>query len=262
MFNEAFQKMNMESLYLVYDIIGKNLNDMVKGLKILKFKGFNVTIPHKIIIMKFLDVIDEKASLIGAVNTVVNNNGKLIGYNTDVDGVLSAFSGIKSNFHDIRATILGSGGAARACIVALAIRGCKQFIILNRTQKNAKNLIKEYGKKLNIQAICRELDNQSIKKSIDESQILVNATSVGMRSIGFPTLVPYEFIKSKMIVFDVVYKPYKTKLLSESENKRCIIIPGIEMLIGQASSAFKLWTNKETPIQTMRKSALQSLGVY
>ncbi len=259
MHNEAFRATDLDYVYLAFDV-KESLEEAVDGLRTLGVKGFNVTMPYKVAIIDLLDSIDEGASLVGAVNTVLNNGGKLIGYNTDVDGVVSALETTNLSLNGLRALLIGAGGAARACIVALVSKGCREIIILNRTISRAELIIKELSQKIEMTCTTEELTTDSLKRAISSAHILLNTTPIGAYPKLDESIVPPEFIKKDIVVFDAVYKPKKTKLLRDAQRRGARIIPGYEMFVGQGVKSFELWTGIDAPIDTMKRIILEALG--
>ena len=189
--------------------------------------------------MKFIDVIDPVAKKIGAVNTIVNNDGKLTGYNTDIIGAIKAIES-KTEIKDKNVTILGAGGAARAIAVGVLEKQGK-LTILNRTVEKAEKLSKEFN--------CNFGPLQDFEKI--KTDILINTTSVGMHPEINETPINTKFVKN-VFVLDAIYSQEKTKLLQKAEKNNCTIISGIEMYINQAAGQFKIWTGKEADINFMR----------
>ncbi len=260
MHNEAFRAKGLNYVYLAFDVDTSRLKEAVEGLRALKVKGFNVTMPHKVAILNLLDRINEGASLVGAVNTVVNDDGELIGYNTDVNGIISALEAKVRSLKGLKALLIGAGGAARACIVALVSKGCKEIIIMNRTFDKAKLMAEDLGKKLKMNYNLEELSMNSLKKAINSVDILMNATPIGTNPNLDESIVPQELIKKDMVVFDAVYNPKKTKLIRDAEKMGAKVIPGYEMFVGQGAASFKLWTGIDAPIDIMRRAVLKALG--
>ncbi|MEM3078492.1 MAG: shikimate dehydrogenase [Nitrososphaerales archaeon] len=260
MHNEAFRAKGLNYVYLAFDVDTSRLKEAVEGLRALKVKGFNVTMPHKVAILNLLDRINEGASLVGAVNTVVNDDGELIGYNTDVNGIISALEAKFHSLKGLKALLIGAGGAARACIVALVSKGCKEIIIMNRTFDKAKLMVEDLGKKLKMNYNLEELNMNSLKKAINSVDILMNATPIGTYPNLDESIVPQELIKKDMVVFDAVYNPKKTKLIRDAEKMGAKVIPGYEMFVGQGAASFKLWTGIDAPIDIMRRAVLKALG--
>ena len=255
MHNKTYEENSMNYLYLPLEIEEENIEDVLKGIKHMKFIGFNVTIPYKIKIMKFLDEIDTLAKKIGSVNTVKITNGKLIGFNTDGSGFVKSLQiDSKIDVNKNKFLLLGAGGASRSIAMTLADRGAEKILIANRTVEKAKELSTEVNSK--VRKCCSYVDINSIKKMKESTNIvdvIINTTSLGM----YPNIegcpINTELLLKKHLVADIVYNPVKTKLLKEAENKGCKIQNGLGMLINQAAEAFEIWTDKEAPIGDMRK---------
>jgi shikimate dehydrogenase len=224
----------------------------VKGLKSLGISGFNVTIPHKIPMVKYLDEVEKEAANIGAINTVVTRNGKLIGYNTDGAGAYRALRAAGSDPQDKRVTILGAGGAARAIAFHLApLSG--NIIILNRTRDTAVSLALEL-QKAGWNVTGRGLTPQTLTEQVGKTDILINATSLGMYPRVDETPVGRDLIHSKMAVFDIVYNPLRTKLLRAAKEAGAKVIGGLQMLIYQGILAFEIWTGRTPSMKTMARA--------
>lgn len=240
-----YNKINkMNSVYLTFDIEKHNLQSIINSFKIMGIKGFNVTLPHKIKIMEYLDDISNEAKIISAVNTVKNVNGSLIGYNTDGIGFLKSLELENISVKDKVILLLGAGGVANAIATSLAIAEAKKLIIINRTVAKAKNLtnkiknnfsdvLVEYGK-LNL--------NNILKDKID---MVINCTSIGMYPNIEYSPITFDGFSEKLIVFDTIYKPKKTKFLQLAEEKGYKTINGLSMLINQAIFSQKIWHEEE-----------------
>lgn len=258
--NEAFRKLGLNYVYLAFRVTSDSLEHAVKGLKVLGASGFNVTIPHKSAIIKYLDEVDREAMFIGAVNTVVNEYGKLVGYNTDVVGVINTFKSLNISLSGTSATILGAGGASRAVLYALASNGSSEVYIINRTYERALSLAEEFSIKFpNVVFRPMSLTVDNLRAAIGRTHILINTTSVGMYPNVNESLIPPELLKDDLIVFDVVYNPVETKLLRDAKLRGATTIDGVHMLVHQAAAAFKLWTKVEPPIDFMFDIAYSSL---
>ena len=258
MHNEAFKAAGINAIYLAFDVLPSSLKQAVFGMRALNILGFNVTIPHKVSIIDLLDGVDQQAKDVGAVNTVVNRGGRLKGYNTDVTGVSGAFNRNGISVSGRTALILGAGGAARACLAALIAEGCKKFLVLNRTLRRARSLEKEFTRKHGIKCVAMKLTTAAIREACRSSDIVVNATPIGTYPKVDESIVPNECLTRDHIVFDVVYKPVRTKLIEEASKAGATVIPGLEMLVEQGAAAFKLWTRRDPPTQIMRR-AVQSV---
>lgn len=235
--NTRFKKLRLNNNYVKFRV--NNLKKFMKNFRKWDFKGASVTMPYKMEIIKYLDDGSNTAKKIGAVNTIVNKNGKLIGHNTDCYGAVKAIKN-KTKIKNKKITVFGAGGAARAIIYGLKKEKGK-ITILNRTVSKAKKLAEEFN--------CN-YGNLNNFKNID-TDILVNATSVGMRPKINQTLIPKKFLKN-MVVFDVVFNPPKTRLIKDAESNNCKVISGIEMLLYQAAKQFELWTNKKISVSVIK----------
>ena len=247
----AFREMNLDSSYIAYRIPKGELEEGIEGLKKIKIHGFNITIPHKVEMMKFLDKVDESCSLIGAVNTVINNGGILKGYNTDMDGFLEPFKKKKLNIVDTKVLLLGAGGAARAIVAGFAKEKAKSITIANRTLEKADNL-SEFAKKIGLNS--KAIKIEEIKDTAKDYDIIVNATSIGLQNES--SIISLEGINEKTIIYDIVYRPLNTDFIKKAKVKNAIIIYGYEMLLGQAVRAFEIWHGVEAPYNAMKKALL------
>jgi shikimate dehydrogenase len=245
--NAAFEDKGINAVYLAFET--RDIEGCIRGIRSLGIKGLSVTIPFKSEIIPLLDEVDDLARLIGAVNTVVNENGLLRGYNTDAVGALRALEE-KIDISCKRAVIIGAGGAARAIGYILKQRGL-EIIIANRSIERGVDL-------------CRSLDCKFIR--IEEvtdasADILINTTPVGMSPGMDMCPVPYDALKQGMVVMDIIYNPLKTKLLVVAEARGCIIINGLAMFIYQGAEQFRLWTGIDAPLEVMRHSVEKELSV-
>ena len=247
----AFRELNLDCSYIAYRIPKGELEEGIEALKKINIDGFNVTIPHKIEMMKYLDKMDETCSLIGAVNTVSNEEGVLKGYNTDMDGFLDPFKKKTIMIHDTSVLLLGAGGAARAIVAAFAKEHAKQITIANRTLEKANNLAK-FANKIGLAA--KPMEITQIRDNLEIYDIIVNATSIGLKNEKSP--ITLDSIKPKTIVYDIVYMPMNTDFLKTAKEKGATVIYGYEMLLGQAIRAFEIWHNIEAPYNAMKKALL------
>jgi len=247
----AFRELNLDCSYIAYRIPKGELKEGIDALKKIKIDGFNVTIPHKVEMMKYLDKMDESCSLIGAVNTVTNNEGILKGYNTDMEGFLDPFRKKKIKIQDTKILLLGAGGAARAIVAGFAKENAKHITIANRTLENANNLA-QFANKIGLNA--DSITIEKIGNNFEDYKIIVNATSIGLKNE--PSPISFESIKPETVVYDVVYMPMNTDFLKNAKERKAIIIYGYEMLLGQAARAFEIWHSVEAPYNAMKKALL------
>lgn len=255
--NVAIELKKLDYIYLPFDVPAANLRNSVKGMNALGIKGFNVTIPHKESIIQYLSNLSEEASIIGSVNTVANDLGKLTGYNTDVNGVVETLIPYKNEITGSQVCVVGAGGGSRAVIYAL-IRHFKplKIFLINRTEGRAELLKNYFSAKMKFDGFkTRELFPPDLVEVFRDSKLIVNATPIGM----FPenddaiTRLENSFVKGQ-IVFDLVYNPPRTKLLQLAEKKGAIALDGLKMLVHQAAKAFEIWTGEQVPVLELQRS--------
>ncbi len=246
MHNAAFKALGIKAVYGLLPLHPSKLKEGIEGIRVLNIKGVSVTVPHKENVMAFLDEVDNIAREIGAVNTIINQEGKLFGVNTDWIGVKKAIEQ-KINLSGKKAVVIGAGGAARAVVYAL-VKGGAQVLIFNRTYEKAKKLASELG--------GEPFPLSQIKNATGD--ILVQTTSVGLNEDKSP--VPKEILSRFKVVMDIVYKPLETRLLREAKEAGCEVIDGLEMLVYQGVEQFFLWKNIRPSAELMRKAALEELS--
>lgn len=253
MMNQAFQTASLPFVYLAFDVPPQELAAAVRGLRALECRGWNVTIPHKVSIIDYLDELDESARKIGAVNTVVNDDGYLIGKNTDGAGYLQSLKEeMKVNPRESQVVILGAGGAARAVAHALVAAGVEELVIANRTVSRGEELAASLGS--GVQAVPLE----EVGRWIKEATLLVQTTSVGMEPDREGIPIDPALLHERLIVSDLVYNPYHTRLLKEAKARGSRIHSGLGMLVHQAALAFTHWTGKPAPLEKMWQAAQSS----
>ncbi len=255
--NVAFEIKKLDYLYLPFDVPAANLGNALKGMVALGIKGFNVTIPHKVNIIQLLNNVSDEAAGVGAVNTIVNDLGILTGYNTDVFGVLKSLDKYKNSLSGKEVTIIGAGGSARAAVYTL-IKYFKPSAIniVNRTEQKAEGVRKYFYEKMKFDAIrCFELFPDNLGEVLRNSRLIINATPVGMYpEIDEAVVSQPDYFNKDQIVFDLVYNPGRTRLLSIASKQGAQVINGIEMLVNQASKAFQLWTGESMPVPELTRS--------
>jgi shikimate dehydrogenase len=257
MHNDAFQHLGIRAHYHAFHVEPGRLQDAVTGLRALGVSGFNVTVPHKVNIIEFLDQVDKEALEIGAVNTVVNVNGKLIGYNTDGQGFVRALLEILDAPLEQRSILLiGAGGAARGILFSLAANGAKRIDLCNRTLTNAEKLLKDC--KINISSNI--LTISEAEKRLDQYQLIINTTSVGMHPNIEQMPLNVERLVQGTIVSDIIYNPLETKLLKEAKKRKAITQNGVGMFVYQGALAFEKWTGIWPNIDRMKNIVIQKLG--
>ncbi len=253
MHNAALQAQSLDMVYLAFDVLPSRLEKAVAGLRALGFRGVNVTIPHKEAILPLLDHVDSSAFRIGAVNTVVNDDGRLSGYNTDQTGFAAALRGLHPNgAHGLTCFVAGAGGGARAVVAALMADGAREIHVYNRTYERAVTLCRQassWG-----ETPCRAITEHEAFAVARGADILVNATSVGLHPSVKESSVPVDILHSRQIVLDLVYGPAPTTLVREAKARGATAIDGKEMLVMQAAGSYELWTGRRAPVDVMRTS--------
>jgi len=258
MHNAAFKNKGVDCAYLAFRVKKEELGKAIEGMRALNMRGLNITIPHKVAVIPFLDELDHLADKIGAVNTIVNNGGVLRGYNTDATGFLQALRerGIEPKGKSV--VILGAGGASRAISFILAEKG-SSLVILNRTWDKAKICTDRISQIFTREVEALELNKENLSRVLGKADILVNATSVGMRPDINETPVTSNLLKPGLVVFDIVYNPIKTRLQREAEAAGATVISGLDMLVWQGASAFEKWTGLKAPVELMKQEAIKLL---
>jgi shikimate dehydrogenase len=252
--NAALRKEGIDAIYLAARVKPERLGIAVRGLSSIGCVGFNVTMPHKVRIVEFMDELDESAMAAGAVNTVKNVEGRLVGYNTDCKGVSEALA--RSDIRDFRAAVLGAGGAARATCIGLESLGHVQSIVLiNRTYETAVELAALLSKRgLPVKAVRWD----EMRSVLKESDLLINTTSRGMYPDVEDSPVPKECLRPGMVVLDLVYYPWRTKLLRDAESAGSTTVTGLEVLVYQGAESFRIWFGREPDVELMMSVAIEA----
>jgi len=240
MHNVAFEHLKLNYVYFAFTVT--DVENAVKGMRALNFRGFSVSMPHKIAVMKYLDNVDETAKAIGAVNTVINDDGVLTGYNSDWIGAITALKEA-TKIQGNKVLVVGAGGAARAIVYGLSKEGAN-FKIINRTVTKAKELAKKYN---------AESGGLEELKNLSNYDIVMNTTPVGFKNPK-DSPIPKNLLSSKQTVFDVVFMPLESKLIQEAKEIGCKTTPGWKMLLYQAVWQFEKYTGKKAPVEVMEKA--------
>ena len=257
MHNAAFAELGLDYAYVAFDVNPDDLKSAVDGAKSLNIKGFNVTIPHKIEVMQYLDELDEVARLIGAVNTIDFKNLK--GYNTDGIGAVRAIEEVTS-IKDKNVVVAGAGGASRAISFYLAKFGAGSMTILNRNANKAKNLAGDVLKSDLIGDVGADSISE-IDSYLKDADILVDTTPLGMDPhVNDEPIAKSDAMHDGLVVFDAVYNPNETVLLKEAIKAGAKPVYGIRMLLYQGAESFKIWTGRDAPIDVMQDALNKHLG--
>ena len=258
MHNAAFRKIGFNAIYFPFEVKPEDLKDALRAVKVLGISGLNLTIPHKESCIRYLDGLSSEAKLIGAVNTIVADNKRLVGYNTDGEGFIIS---LKKDAHvdpgGKKIFILGAGGAAKAIGFKLAKEGAAKIKIADIIRKRSLSLasnIKSNFSGCKVEVIRMD----SISKLLADVDIFINATPIGLKHDD-PLLIHPDLLHPKLVVCDLIYNPPQTKLLKCAMNKGLISINGLGMLLYQGAVCFELWTKKKAPIEIMKEALKNSL---
>jgi len=258
MHNAAFRALGLDCRYIAIQVPKGTLADVVKAMRKLRITGFNVTHPHKVEIVRLLDRLDESAKLVGAVNTVKTERGKLIGYNTDGAGAVRALEREVGKLAGRRVVLLGAGGAARAIAFSLVKAGAK-LTLANRTASKARRLAAEIKRKLGVEVAVVSIKKRALTEAIKRADLLINATTIGMAPKVNETLVTADMMHRRLVVNDIVYEPLQTKLLREAKCAGAKTVNGLGMLVNQGALALEIWTWKRAPAKVMEAAAKREL---
>jgi shikimate dehydrogenase len=254
--NAAFNKLGMNSSYIAFRVRKGELKESIESLRAIGVSGFNITVPHKVEVINYLDQLDISVRKANAVNTVHNVGGVLKAYNTDIYGFIHPLHLRKINFNGMKVLLIGAGGAARAALAALADEnGISEINIANRSEGNARLLL-EVSVPLGLN--CKIVQWEEIPAFSKTAELIVNATTVGMNSE--PSLLDYQNINKHGIVYDIVYRPIHTALLDNAKQAGAEVIYGYEMLLHQGAKSFEIWTGMSAPIDGMKKALLGTVG--
>ncbi len=245
MHNRALAEIGCNAVYLAFKVT--DCGSAIKGIRALNIKGVSVTLPHKVAVMAHLDEVDETATRIGAVNTIVNNNGKLTGYNTDCQGAVKALQN-RTSIAGKSVAIIGAGGAARA--VGFGLKSAAgRLSIVNRTRATGEHLAADLQAEF--------LPIEAFKP--DRYEILINTTPVGMHPDTDATPIANYAFARESVAMDIVYNPIKTRFLKEAAARGCRTISGVDMFVFQGAHQFELWTGQKAPVAAMQQAVLDAL---
>lgn len=253
--NNAFKKLGLNYAYLSFEVNKDNLKDAVKSIKTLKMRGVNLSMPNKKEVIQYLDEISETAKLSQSVNTIVNDNGILKGYSTDGKGFFKSLEEEEIFVKNKNITILGTGGASISIISQAVFEGVENIFVFKRDKnwEEQKKILDNISDKTNCKIELYSLEDKNIlKRKIEESILLINATNVGMKE-NISLIEDKSFFRKDLIVSDIIYNPTKTKLLQIAEKEGCKIVNGIGMLLYQGALSFELWTDKKMPVEYIKE---------
>jgi shikimate dehydrogenase len=256
MHNAAFAKAGLDYVYVPFHVRPDDLADAIAGFKAINVVGINVTLPHKQAVIRSVTSISREAELIGAVNTLTFVEGNIYGDNTDAPGVLKALEedgNMSGSPVGENVVVLGAGGAARAVVVALALRGVASITIANRTVEKAVSLAEEMDRKTGVSMQGMGLTDERLPLAVRESKLLVNTATTSM-DVTQPLLIAAAWLQPNTIVYDIVYTPPVTPLMQAATERGCQTLGGIGMLVHQGAIAFEKWTGVTPCTQTMRQA--------
>ena len=257
----ALDAIGFDATYEAWDTPALDLPVAVERLRSGSVLGANVTVPHKVEAMRLVDRPDAVAERVGAVNTIVNEGGRLFATNTDVAGILRALGAAGVTIEGARVLLLGAGGAARAVLVAMRQAGAANVTVANRTPARAEELRSLGGSELPIDVIALDADDEVLRGAAESASIVVNATSVGMRDGPAPldSPLPARLLHPRQAVFDLVYTPRQTLLLAAAEAAGARPVEGLAMLVHQGAESLRRWTGAEPPLDVMFEAARRAL---
>lgn len=248
----AFRALGLKAFYLSFEVRREEFLRLMRRRKNLVLDGFNVTVPYKEEVLRFLDGVSPEARAIGAVNTVLRKGGRWMGFNTDSRGFTASLEkDAKFRAAGKKILILGAGGSARAAAYALAQKGAKIISIANRTPARAKKIVTQYRR------LFPEVEWRN--SNLAEADLVVNATSVGLRKGDRSLVRPRDFLNRRALFVDLIYKPAETRFLREARLAGHPTLNGLGMLLYQGAEAFRLWTGFKAPLEVMQKTLIESL---
>ena len=270
--NAAFDHLGLNYVYVAFRV--EDVSSAIAGVRGMGIRGLSVTIPHKVEIIKYLDKIDEIADRTGSVNTIVNENRSLKGYTTDGTAAVRSLKEKGVDIKGKRILILGSGGAARAIAFTLIMKERPASLVIGGIiQKEIDKLVQDISGFTPLEVNTKSgavapddllltgfiVNDESLEKQVQDIDILIQCTPVGMHPKTDNTPVPKRLLRDSLAVFDIIYNPLKTRLIRDAEETGCVVVSGIDMFVYQAALQFELWTGKPAPIKVMRETLLEKL---
>jgi len=258
--NAAFAALGLDFVYVGFRV--EDVKSALAGMRALEnFRGMSVTIPHKIEIMQYMDEIPEVDRHIGSINTVINENGRLIGLGTDGPGALKAIRAAGVDLAGCNVLMLGAGGASRAIAFTLAKEsGLGRLAMLDINEELLKGLTADLEQGTEAAIIGETLHEDTVRKHMEGADLVINCTPVGMHPRVDATLVPAEFFRPGQVIFDIVYNPLETRLLTEARERGLKVIHGVEMFVNQAVLQFERFCGAEAPVEVMRRVVMEKLA--
>lgn len=258
MYNESFRLLGLDFVYLCFDTAGAELGTIIQTLRDINVFGFNLTMPDKERVLPFLDELSPAARMIGAVNTVKNENGRLIGHNTDGIGYMRSLTDHGYPVQSAPMTLIGAGGAASSIAIQAALDGVPRLHIINRRGRSWNNALR-LADTINQNTACHAdvtdlADQDAVHRRILESGLLTNATSLGMApNTDCTPLSDTSAFHPDLLVSDIIYNPRETRLLAQARAAGCQTFNGMYMLLYQGEAAFRIWTGQDMPVEQIRE---------
>ena len=257
--NAAFTHLNLDFIFTAFKVKATELEIAIQGMRSLNIYGLNVTMPHKNSVINYLDEKDPLVSFLNSANTIVNKKGRLFGFSTDGIGAIKALQENGVDLSSSKVLLLGAGGAGRAIAFSILDK-VEDLVVLNRDPAKIKNLEFDLKLKFNKNIHFDLLSKNSLKKNLRSSDVLINATNIGMKPNSNLSIINPKLLTSDLTVMDIVYTPIETKLLADAKKVGAKTIDGVEMLIYQGAASFELWTDRKAPIEIMRLAALKQIS--
>ena len=258
MMEKAFVQVGLDWRYLTLEVAPENLADAVRGMRAMGFRGCNLTIPHKVEVIQYLDRTSEAATLMGAVNCVNRVGDELVGENTDGKGFVQSLREVTDPTGK-NVLILGAGGAARAIAVEVGLAGAAQITIVNRDETRGQQLVELLNEKVHVPAQYVQWVG-SIEVP-PEVEVVINATSIGLGDASARVPLAVQTLEPDMVVADVIFNPPETRLIRDARSRGCQTLDGLGMLVNQAVIAFKIWTGQDANAEVMRDALEEFLGL-
>lgn len=257
----ALDALGIDARYEAWDTPAADLQSATERIRARSTLGANVTVPHKVAALRLIDRPDSAVEQIGALNTIVNREGRLDATNTDVAGLLNALAAVEVELAGVNVVILGAGGAARAAVVAMRRAGVGRVTIANRTAARAEELVALGGTDLDVRTCPLDSESERLRVSVTAARLIIQSTSLGMRDgpDAGATPIPARLMRPGQIAFDLVYTPERTPFLEAAEQAGARAVGGLAMLVHQGAAAFRLWTGQEPPLAVMFEAARAAL---
>ena len=257
----ALDALGIDARYEAWDTPADDLQPAIERLRARSMLGANVTVPHKVAALRLIDRPDSAVELVGALNTIVNRDGRLHATNTDVAGILNALAEVDADLAGANVVILGAGGAARAAVVAMRRAGAARVTIANRTEARAEGLVELGGTELEVRTCPLDSESERLRVALTASRLIIQSTSLGMRHgpDEGATPIPARLMRAGQLAFDLVYTPERTPFLEAAEQAGAQPVGGLAMLVHQGAAAFRLFSGQEPPLPVMFEAARAAL---